>query len=382
MTSFIDSIKNLFIIQKPLPAGVFYFHPTFESGEPYRLNLRIDAGGTGLLIINASTVLHLNQTATEYAYYFTQNMPQEEIAKKVAERYRISKDVALKDFLAFKDKIENIIGTPDLDPVQYLNVERTEPYSGELSAPYRLDCALTYRSNDGEAHAPMERVTNELGTAAWRSVIKKAFDAGIPQIIFTGGEPTLREDLPELLAYAEELGLVTGLLTDGEKIANKAYLQSLLDAGLDHVMILFQPEKQSAWQNFEAIHAEDIFTTVHLTLTPNVDLKPHLERLASLKVNAVSLSTSDPALVQEMEALRNEIAVLQIQLVWDLPVPYSKFNSIALEIEDEKINEGAGNAWLYVEPDGDVLPAQGVNIVLGNIVQDAFQKIWKNRHNK
>jgi len=32
---------------------------------------------------------------------------------------------------------------------------------------------------------------------------------------------------------------------------------------------------------------------------------------------------------------------------------------------------------LYVEPDGDVLPAQGVNRVLGNILTDPWKKIWK-----
>jgi MoaA/NifB/PqqE/SkfB family radical SAM enzyme len=32
---------------------------------------------------------------------------------------------------------------------------------------------------------------------------------------------------------------------------------------------------------------------------------------------------------------------------------------------------------LYVEPDGDVLPAQGINQVLGNFLNDAWEKIWK-----
>ena len=41
--------------------------------------------------------------------------------------------------------------------------------------------------------------------------------------------------------------------------------------------------------------------------------------------------------------------------------------------------KGAGTAWLYVEPDGDVLPAQGVNKVLGNLLTDPWEKIWKKR---
>jgi MoaA/NifB/PqqE/SkfB family radical SAM enzyme len=60
-------------------------------------------------------------------------------------------------------------------------------------------------------------------------------------------------------------------------------------------------------------------------------------------------------------------------------VPYSAFNPVAAELRDanKKIPEGAGKAWLYVEPDGDVLPAQGVNKVLGNLLTDPWEKIWK-----
>ena len=70
-----------------------------------------------------------------------------------------------------------------------------------------------------------------------------------------------------------------------------------------------------------------------------------------------------------------------MRLVWDLPVPYSAFNPVAVELQQahEAAPEGAGNAWLYVEPDGDVLPAQGVNKVLGNLLTDPWKKIWK-RH--
>jgi MoaA/NifB/PqqE/SkfB family radical SAM enzyme len=38
--------------------------------------------------------------------------------------------------------------------------------------------------------------------------------------------------------------------------------------------------------------------------------------------------------------------------------------------------EGGGRAWLYVEPDGDVLPTQGVDRVLGNVLRDSWADIW------
>jgi len=62
-------------------------------------------------------------------------------------------------------------------------------------------------------------------------------------------------------------------------------------------------------------------------------------------------------------------------LVWDLPVPYSANHPIRLEVPEA--SPGAGRAWLYVEPDGDVLPSQGVDQVLGNILRDPWADIWR-----
>jgi MoaA/NifB/PqqE/SkfB family radical SAM enzyme len=65
-----------------------------------------------------------------------------------------------------------------------------------------------------------------------------------------------------------------------------------------------------------------------------------------------------------------------IDLIWDITAPYSASNPISLELEE--VPQGAGRAWLYVEPDGDVLPTQGVNQVLGNILRDPWEEIWNN----
>jgi MoaA/NifB/PqqE/SkfB family radical SAM enzyme len=63
-------------------------------------------------------------------------------------------------------------------------------------------------------------------------------------------------------------------------------------------------------------------------------------------------------------------------LVYDLPVPYSKLNPVSLELEgDVTAVEGQGRSWLYVEPDGDVLPGQGILHNLGNLVQDSWMSI-------
>ncbi len=381
MPNLINSIKSFFANKETLSQGFYAFQSKQEDEIPYRLHLRIEPNGEGILIVNASTVLHLNQTAVEYAYALVQGLSDKDAVKNVAKRYAISKDHIEKDFILFRERIMTLITTPDLDPVTYLDMQRQTPYSGELSAPYRLDCALTYKvskSSDKEA-APQERVDRELTTEEWFTIIKKAFDAGIPHLLFTGGEPTTREDLPELLEYAETLGLVTGLLSDGLKLAKKSYRSMLINKGLDHLMMIMEVNNEKSWKTLQAILDEDLFTTAHLTMEAKQDLKPFIDRLAKMKVNAISLSASDPSLADTLQTLRDYVALQQIELVWDMPVPYSRWNPVSLELADMEVPQGAGSAWLYVEPDGDVLPAQGVNHVLGNLLKDSWDNIWNSR---
>jgi hypothetical protein len=101
-----------------------------------------------------------------------------------------------------------------------------------------------------------------------------------------------------------------------------------------------------------------------------------MERLSKMGVKAISLSASDPALHNSLIQYRNEAASYGLALVWDLPVPYSAFNPVALETQVDNPPPGAGHAWLYIEPDGDVLPAQGVDQVLGNILKDPWEQLW------
>ena len=383
MASLRELISRWFSKVEPLPAGIYSFKAPRDASKQYRLHLRLEPDGRGLLLINAATVLHLNPTAAEYAYHLVQKAPREEAARQVSRRYRVSYEIAMQDYVEFSEFVESLLEVPDLEPISSFETGRQQPYSGRISAPYRLDCALTYRQLESCAGSPGS-VFKELTTAEWKSILDKAWAAGIPHVILTGGEPTLRPDLVELLDHAEQLGMVTGLLTDGQRLGDSAYLDALLQAGLDHTVIVLEPQRDESWETLisltywkEALEA-DLHIVAHLTITP--DNAPQagalLEGLAGTGVHAVSLSASNPSLASVLSAAREHAAVLGLTLVWDLPVPYTDLNPIAIETADESPAPGAGRAWLYVQPNGDVLPARGRDRVLGNILRDPWEAIW------
>ena len=365
-----------------LEPGVYQYQAPEDAAFPYRLHLRVEPSGKGTLIVNASTVLHLNQTAAEYAYHLIKQTPEDELVRLMAKRYQVNKEQARQDHQDLVEKLLAMVSTPDLDPVTFLGFDREEPYSGEITAPYRLDCALTYQLPAGQDQsvAPVARAKTELSTDEWKSVMENAWQAGIPHLIFTGGEPTLRADLVELIMHAEHLGQVTGLLTDGHKLGDSEYLQSLLQSGLDHLMVVLDPDKTALWETLDKVLHEDIHTTIHLTLTRQNagNFSDHLKRLTNLDLQSLSLSTNDPALNETLQEMRDQAAMLGLALIWDIPTPYSSFNPVSLELaENEQLTTGAGSAWLYVEPDGDVLTAQGLPDVLGNLLKEPWGQIWE-----
>ena len=373
-----DQFSNV----KPLPEGMHHVQATLDDEKPYRLHLRLHKDGSGTLVVNASTILHLNPTATEYAYHFIKGTPPEEAAKEISKRYRISKGIALEDFQDFVDRIRTLIETPDLDPVSFLDFERVAPHSADLSAPLRLDCALTYKlppETDVE-YAPTKRVDRELTTEEWGQILDIAWREGVPHVTFTGGEPTLREDLPDLIAHAEKNGQVCGLLSDGLKLTDKGYLHTLLNTGLDHLLFLLQPDNEASWKALETIMPEDLFTTVHITVNQKTlkNMDETLQKLAGLEVVSLSLGLADTSLHDSMDKVLDKAANLGMKLAFDLPVPYSADNPAAFETAEDDVPSGAGKSWLYVEPDGDVLPAQGMaDQVLGNLLRDPWDTIYK-----
>ena len=381
MVKISEIIKKRFTQVIPIEPGIYHYKTPPYADHQYRMHLRIEPSGEGILILDASTVLHLNQTAAEYAFHIVNGTPSENALKSMANRYDIGVDRLQRDYLDFKERIFDLIDRSDLDPIIYLDLDREAPYTSSTIAPYRVDCAITYDlANPSEqSAAPTKNVERELTTDEWKTILNKCWDAGIPHVIFTGGEPTLRKDLIELIQFAEETGQVTGLLTDGIAFADPSFLDLILQTGLDHLMVVLNPHNDTVWKALEIILPEDLHTTVHLTIFRDdvEEIPAVIKKLSELGVNAISLSSINPELDNVLQRVRELVAELDIPLVWDLPVPYSARNPVNLETIEDDVPDGAGKAWLYIEPDGDVLPAQGINKVLGNLLKDDWKDIWK-----
>ncbi len=152
--------------------------------------------------------------------------------------------------------------------------------------------------------------------------------------------------------------------------------------------------RPGGWQETEAglrnALAGDIYVVAHVVVVPaNAgSVTETVAYLADLGVPAVALSSPLRVAAEEertrlQDALEEAQAVAHergLTLVWDLAAPYSHVNP--MEMEAGLAPEQVIRQHLYVEPDGDVLPAQGYNVVLGNLLRDPWEDIWDHPERK
>lgn len=86
------------------------------------------------------------------------------------------------------------------------------------------------------AHAKARQDEDELSTAEGKTLIDDLAEMGVPVLLFSGGEPLMREDLPELAGYAVEKGMRAVISTNGTLI-NPEMARVLKDIGLSYVGI-------------------------------------------------------------------------------------------------------------------------------------------------
>lgn len=105
---------------------------------------------------------------------------------------------------------------------------------------YRCPLQCPYCSNPLD-FAKQEK---ELTTAQWIKVFEEAREMGAVQIGFSGGEPLVRKDLPELIRAARDLGFYTNLITSGIGLTEKK-IDAFAEARLDHIQISFQASDET-----------------------------------------------------------------------------------------------------------------------------------------
>ncbi len=269
----------------------------------------------------------------------------------------------------------------------------------ELTHRCPLQCP--YCSNPLE----MDRANVELTTAEWQDVLRQAAALGVLQIHLSGGEPTARRDLEDIVKTAAEVGLYTNLITAGVLLTRER-MQKLADNGLDHVQLSIQDADAANADRIAAYKGglakkREVAAWVRelgLPLTVNAPIhRQNIENLPAIIELAVELGAGrlEVAHIQYYAwALKNRSALMPTRdqfmktvaiveeakerlkgiLVFDFVVPdyYAKYPKPCMG--------GWGAGIMNVTPSGKVLPCHAAESLPGltfdNVKTRPLADIW------
>jgi pyrroloquinoline quinone biosynthesis protein E len=254
----------------------------------------------------------------------------------------------------------------------------------ELTHRCPLQCP--YCSNPVE----LDRGGSELTTEEWKKVLSELAEIGVLQIHFSGGEPTARKDLVELVQHASDVGLYSNLITSAVLLTREK-LSALSDAGLCHVQISFQGNEPIVADRVAGLkHAHQKKLEVakwtrelDLPLTVNAVMhRQNLFQLTDIIQMAVDLDADrlEVANVQYYGwALKNRAALMptlaqieetsriveeaEVRLKGVLAIDYVVPDYYALR--PKKCMGGWGRQFFNISPAGKVLPCHAAESITG-----------------
>jgi radical SAM protein with 4Fe4S-binding SPASM domain len=362
------------------------------------------------LWINSKYMLFLNDTTCfilEAMIESCYEVPPEKVpartVQKIVRRYRVSKQKARADFDAIIGVINGF--AREEPPLHLIGMTMVDPRS--MKAPGRMDLSLTYQCNNQCPQCYLKENIDgngSLGSDQWKRVIDILWDVGVPQVVFTGGECLLRDDLVGLVEYSKQF--TTGIITNGTllspEIAGKLceahldWIQITLEAASEKIHDEIQGRK-GAWEETVAgiknAVAAGLSVSVNATLSQKnaKELKKLITFARKLNVRYVSTNAiinagrgiaekeeyglEEARLTKILQEAKTYAASHDVQFNWFLPTCYKNMNPLDLDFGQRCCSACSVN--MMVEPNGDVIPCQSwTQQKLGNILSDPWEKIW------
>jgi len=303
-----------------------------------------------------------------------------------------------------------------LDEMTRSSAVDVQPYAMRFSRlPVLSEVALTYRCNlkCTFCYAGCNCTTNpvgddrEMSTAQVRKVLDAIrHDAQVPSVSFTGGEPTLRADLVQLIAHAKTLDMRVNLITNGTQLtAERA--RALAEAGLDSAQVSLEGVTAETHERITQVrhsfertvaavgHLKATGVAVHTNTTINrenllectevpgfVQRALGNDRFSMNLVIPTGSAALDERLVVRYRDVGSHLLAIQaesrkrgVEFMWYSPTPLCLFNPIA---------EGLGNkgcaaceGLLSVGANGDVLPCASYDESVGNLLDRDVLTVWQ-----
>lgn len=379
--------------------------------------------GQDIIPINLSWAILLAEFMNEVNHYDGKEILEDDM-RRIARRTidnvkKVYRKVPEKELQKDLKRIISALcdiayGNEPKEQIGYMTIGEYEPF---MTAPHRIDLMVSSMVKSGQwncnqkclhcyACGQKQAQVQELSTEDWKTIIDKCRKARIPQLTFTGGEPTMRSDLVELIHYSR--WFVTRLNTNGV-LLTESLCKKLYDASLDSVQVTLYSYRETTHNtlvganNFNATvkgikNAIESGLNVSINTplcTTNKNYVKTLKFIKSLGVNYVSCSgliVAGNATKEESKA--TQLSEDELHNILINACKYCEENHIQISftspgwVVEEKLRAlnlmvpscGACLSNMAISPNGKVIPCQSWlnGEILGDMRLDDWKKIWNN----
>jgi MoaA/NifB/PqqE/SkfB family radical SAM enzyme len=259
------------------------------------------------------------------------------------------------------------------------------------SPPLFLDIAVTYRCQCDCIHCSARSHAGrgpEMDTEEMKSVLTQGARMGVQEVILSGGEALLREDLPALVRHARRLGLLTRLNTNGLLVDRRA-IRTLRRAGLSQWAVSIDAadaathdERRGRPGTFNAavralrlLREEGVLCQM-LTYASPEDVPEGLERIVRLgrEMGVLAVFAFFPMATGRWTG-RLDRALTERQR--DDVRAFIDFGLVHVELATEQTNCCTyTQQLLYITADGRVTPCPFVPYAIGSLRRHSLRELW------
>lgn len=294
-------------------------------------------------------------------------------------------------------------------------IHRTEFSLGYIKLPILSEIALTYTCNIKcrfcYAACTQHEVDNRLDVAGFKKVLDIIrYEAEVPSVSFTGGEPTTFKDLTELIYYASNHNKMrVNLITNGTLITPQK-AREFKEAGLSSAQVSIEsaiPEEhdritgikgshQASVNGLKSLKDAGIIVHPHFTICSmnkdNLDQYPEfcrrlgVERFSSNLVipsgrgESKDLSVEYSKIGDIVSRIQSISQQAGIEYMWYSPTPLCLFNPVAAGFGNKGCSACEG--LLSVDPTGNILPCSSWPEPVGNLLEEGFEALWFNKRSE
>jgi len=274
------------------------------------------------------------------------------------------------------------------------------------------------------ADAIHRRDPRELSTAEGFRLIDqvRAFGDRPPLLVLTGGDPMLRPDLTELVAYATNAGLTVALTPSGTAAATRSRLAELKDAGLSRIAVSLDGPTADTHDAFRRVRGSYAWTMriIEATVALNLPLQinstisrltlPYLDamthRVSELPVTLWAVffliqtgrgTSLEQISADECERVLNYLYDLSLTAPFGIKTTEAPhYHRVVWQRERERIDRGLptqstvrrrrlraprsvndGNGFVFIDHLGNICPSGFLPAIRGNVRSAALAQVYR-----